>query len=176
MTCTATLSTVELTNQYQRIRPFATRPRTAVAGIIISTMNSFGTRNCQFRKHQDLRNLLRQHAVVECGRSDCGSHCQSQSGRRYAAGATVGLQRSGTAYTDFIPVEWWTDTFPNPQTLNPVYAAIENAVALGFMLLNVVATVAPHINSGYNTDSLTWHGNSGAIIVGAAGFRWRYLY
>jgi hypothetical protein len=65
--------------------------------------------------------------------------------------------------TDYIPVEWWQNYSPNPQSYNAVYAAIENAVANG---INVVEAGG----NGYtNTNSLTWYGNSGAIIVGAGG-------
>jgi hypothetical protein len=65
--------------------------------------------------------------------------------------------------TDYIPVEWWQNYSPDPQSYNAVYAAIENAVANG---INVVEAGG----NGYtNTNSLTWYGNSGAIIVGAGG-------
>ncbi|KPJ65533.1 hypothetical protein AMJ44_10005 [candidate division WOR-1 bacterium DG_54_3] len=57
----------------------------------------------------------------------------------------------------YIPIEWWLNYSPNPQTFNGVYAAIGNAIANGG-------------GNGYvNTDYLTWFGNSGAIIVGAGG-------
>ncbi|MGB2990078.1 MAG: FG-GAP-like repeat-containing protein [Candidatus Zixiibacteriota bacterium] len=65
--------------------------------------------------------------------------------------------------TDYIPIEWWLNYSPNPQSYNGVYAAIENAVANG---INVVEAGG---NGYVNTDHLTWHGNSGAIIVGAGG-------
>ena len=65
--------------------------------------------------------------------------------------------------TDYIPIEWWLNYSPNPQSYNGVYAAIENAVANG---INVVEVGG---NGYVNTDYLTWYGNSGAIIVGAGG-------
>ncbi|KPJ64694.1 hypothetical protein AMJ44_12275 [candidate division WOR-1 bacterium DG_54_3] len=65
--------------------------------------------------------------------------------------------------TDYIPIEWWLNYSPNPQSYNGVYAAIENAVANG---INVVEAGG---NGYVNTDHLTWYGNSGAIIVGAGG-------
>ncbi len=65
--------------------------------------------------------------------------------------------------TDYIPIEWWLDYSPNPQSYNGVYAAIENAVANG---INVVEAGG---NGYQNTDYLTWYGNSGAIVVGAGG-------
>jgi hypothetical protein len=71
------------------------------------------------------------------------------------------------AYTnggsDYIPIEWWLDYSPNPQTFNAVYAAIVNAVSNG---INVVEVGG---NGYVNTNYLTWYGNSGAIIVGAGG-------
>ncbi|MCP4568280.1 MAG: S8 family serine peptidase, partial [FCB group bacterium] len=63
----------------------------------------------------------------------------------------------------FVPIEWWTDSSPNPQTFNPCYAAITNAIALG---INVVEAGG---NGNVNTDGMAWYGNSGAIIVGAGG-------
>jgi hypothetical protein len=65
--------------------------------------------------------------------------------------------------TDYIPIEWWTDYSPNPQSYNGVYAAIVNAVSNG---INVVEAGG---NGNVNTNLLTWYGNSGAIIVGAGG-------
>ncbi len=77
---------------------------------------------------------------------------------------------TSTAYTDFIPIEWYTDTFPNAQTYNAVYIAIENAIANGIHVVEAGGNGgAPTPNSGYNTGNLTWYGNSGAIIVGAGG-------
>jgi hypothetical protein len=65
--------------------------------------------------------------------------------------------------TDYIPIEWWLNYSPNPQTFNGVYAAIVNAVSNG---INVVEAGG---NGYVNTNNLTWYGNSGAIIVGAGG-------
>jgi len=71
------------------------------------------------------------------------------------------------AYTyggsDYIPIEWWLNYYPNPQTFNGVYAAIVNAVSNGIHVVEAGG------NGYVNTDYLTWHGNSGAIIVGAGG-------
>jgi hypothetical protein len=63
----------------------------------------------------------------------------------------------------YIPIEWWLNYSPNPQTFNGVYAAIVNAVSNG---INVVEAGG---NGYVNTDNLTWYGNSGAIVVGAGG-------
>jgi hypothetical protein len=65
--------------------------------------------------------------------------------------------------TDYIPIEWWTDYAPGPQTLNGVYAAIQNAVAVGIHVVEAGG------NGNVNTGLLTWFGDSGAIIVGAGG-------
>ena len=75
-----------------------------------------------------------------------------------------------TSHVDFIPIEWYADYYPSSQTYNPVYAAIENAVANGVHVIEAGGNGgAPTANSGYNTGNLTWYGNSGAIIVGAGG-------
>ena len=77
-----------------------------------------------------------------------------------------------TPYTDFIPIEWWTDVYPDTQSYNGVYAAIENAIANGIHVVQCGGNGgAPGTDIGYNTDNLTWFGNSGAIIVGAGGIK-----
>jgi serine protease len=68
-----------------------------------------------------------------------------------------------TGYEDYVPIEWWTDFYPNPQSFNAVYAAIENAVANG---INVVETGG---NGEGDSGTITWLGDSGAIVVGAGG-------
>jgi ASPIC and UnbV/FG-GAP-like repeat/Subtilase family/FlgD Ig-like domain len=68
---------------------------------------------------------------------------------------------SGTS--GYVPVEWYPQVSPQPQVLTAVYAAITNAVGMG---INVVEAGG---NGGINTDTMTWYGDSGAIIVGAGG-------
>ena len=63
----------------------------------------------------------------------------------------------------YIPIEWWLDYYPSPQSHNSVYIAIENAVANGIHVVEAGG------NGAVDTDALTWYGNSGAIIVGAGG-------
>ena len=63
----------------------------------------------------------------------------------------------------YVPIEWWTNSYPNAQTNNGVYAAIVNAVANGIHVVEAGG------NGSMNTDLMTWYGNSGAIIVGAGG-------
>lgn len=63
----------------------------------------------------------------------------------------------------FVPVEWWTDSSPSGQSLNAVYAAIQNAVAAGIHVVEAGG------NGNVDTGLLTWFGDSGAIIVGAGG-------
>ncbi len=75
-----------------------------------------------------------------------------------------------TAHPDLIPIEWWGAVHPDTQSYNPVYAAIENAIAGGIHVVECGGNGgAPTAMIGYNTDNLTWYGNSGAIIVGAGG-------
>ena len=72
---------------------------------------------------------------------------------------------------DFIPIEWYGSTYPAAQWANPVYVAIVNAVANGIHVIECGGNGdAPNPNSGYNTDNLSWFGDSGAIIVGAGGW------
>ncbi|MFH2056370.1 MAG: FG-GAP-like repeat-containing protein [bacterium] len=75
-----------------------------------------------------------------------------------------------TAHPDFIPIEWWLNYYPNGQSFNGVYAAIQTAVANGIHVVEAGGNGgAPHTYVGINTDAITWYGNSGAIIVGAGG-------
>ncbi len=75
-----------------------------------------------------------------------------------------------TSCPDLIPIEWWGSVYPDTQQYNPVYAAIENAVANGIHVVECGGNGgAPTTMVGYDTDNLTWYGNSGAIIVGAGG-------
>ncbi|MEZ5358183.1 MAG: FG-GAP-like repeat-containing protein [Candidatus Zixiibacteriota bacterium] len=63
----------------------------------------------------------------------------------------------------YIPIEWWLDYSPNPQSYNSVYIAIQTAVANGIHVVEAGG------NGSINTDGLSWYGNSGAVIVGAGG-------
>jgi hypothetical protein len=70
----------------------------------------------------------------------------------------------------YVPIEWYGNYSPNAQTNNPVYAAIVNAVA------NNIHVVEAGGNGNVNTGSMTWYGNSGAVIVGAGGgYSWDNL-
>jgi len=68
-----------------------------------------------------------------------------------------------TGGEDYIPIEWWLDYSPNAQSFNGVYAAIQNAVALGIHVIEAGG------NGNFDTDLLTWYGMSGGVIVGAGG-------
>ncbi len=63
----------------------------------------------------------------------------------------------------YVPLEWYTNTTPNAQTNNAVYAAIVNAIANGIHVVEAGG------NGNINTGNMAWYGNSGAIIVGAGG-------
>ena len=80
--------------------------------------------------------------------------------QQWSLGPTPGNQYP---YQMYVPVEWWGSYSTNPQTLNPVYAAIVNAVSNGIHVVEAGG------NGDVNTDNLTWYGDSGAIIVGAGG-------
>ncbi len=70
---------------------------------------------------------------------------------------------SGTGAGSYIPIEWWLNYSPSAQTNNGVYAAIVNAIANGIHVVEAGG------NGSFDTGTLTWFGNSGAIIVGAGG-------
>jgi hypothetical protein len=75
----------------------------------------------------------------------------------------------GAGGTDFVPIEWWTDTYPNPQTANAVWVAIYNAIANGIHVVEAGG------NGYYDTDTMQWftgypyYNTSGGVIVGAGG-------
>ncbi|MFH1120440.1 MAG: GEVED domain-containing protein, partial [Bacteroidota bacterium] len=64
---------------------------------------------------------------------------------------------------NYIPIEWWQNYSNSAQTYNGVYAAIVTAIANGIHVVEAGG------NGNVNTGSLTWYGDSGAIIVGAGG-------
>ena len=68
-----------------------------------------------------------------------------------------------TGLEDYVPIEWWTEYYPNSPTYNAVYAAIETAAANG---IHVVETGG---NGEGDSGTITWYGDSGAIVVGAGG-------
>jgi serine protease len=70
---------------------------------------------------------------------------------------------SSTSAGQYIPIEWWLAYDGAPQGYNAVYAAILTAVGNGIHVVEAAG------NGNYNLDSLSWYGDSGAIIVGAGG-------
>lgn len=64
---------------------------------------------------------------------------------------------------NYIPVEWYGSYSPSGQTLNAVYAAIVTAVGNGIHVVEAAG------NGNVDLDTLSWYGDSGAIIVGAGG-------
>ncbi|HPQ38901.1 MAG TPA: S8 family serine peptidase [bacterium] len=64
---------------------------------------------------------------------------------------------------NYIPVEWWGSRTPDAQTLNSVYAAIQTAVGNGIHVIEAAG------NGYMDLDTLSWYGDSGAIIVAAGG-------
>lgn len=68
---------------------------------------------------------------------------------------------------DYVPIEWWLNYSPNPQTNNGVYSAIQTAVANG---IHVIEAGGNAVNGGgVNMDLMSWFGDCGSIIVGAGG-------
>ncbi len=69
-----------------------------------------------------------------------------------------------TGSDGFVPIEWWTDTYPD-QTYNAVYAAIATAAYNGYYVVECAG------NGSIDMDGLNWFLNcdTWAIIVGAGG-------
>ncbi|MFC1453532.1 S8 family serine peptidase, partial [Verrucomicrobiota bacterium] len=82
---------------------------------------------------------------------------------RLSPGDVILLEQQWGYGEAYIPVEWWTNYEGSDQTLNAAYAAIQTAVANGIHVVQAAA------NGGFDLDTLTWYGDSGAIIVGAGG-------
>jgi len=64
---------------------------------------------------------------------------------------------------DFVPIEWWGSYSPSGQGYNAVYAGIETAIGNGIHVVEAGG------NGSVDLNSLSWYGDSGAIIVGAGG-------
>ena len=133
---------------------------TAVIGELVSDNNGWGTTGICYGA-----NL-----------KTCGTYYGSPSPYWNVAGA-IGLAVSSLSAGDiilleqqwdytgsngYVPIEWWGSTNV-PQTNNSVYIAIVNAISNGIHVVEAGG------NGNVNTGSLSWYGNSGAIIVGAGG-------
>ncbi len=142
--------------------PFAdTNHGTAVIGELVSDANGWGTTGVSYGA-----NLM-----------TCGTYYGLPSPTWNIAGAIaiaatnlsngdvmlLEQQWNYSGSTGYVPVEWYPHTTPAAQTLTAVYAAIQNAVGNG------ISVVEAGGNGGINTDTMTWYGNSGAVIVGAGG-------
>jgi len=84
-------------------------------------------------------------------------------------GSTILLEQQweyddpNTPGDDLIPVEWFTDMYPSAQSANAVYQAIQLASS------NKQYVIEAAGNGSYDLNSLTFVGDSGAIVVGAGG-------
>ncbi len=149
---------------------------TAVAGILVSNNNGWGTTGISY-----------DASIKTCGTyywdAGLGMYAWNVPGAlTYAiaalsAGDVILLENqwdysnTGTAYPDFIPIEWWLNYWPSGQSTNGVYTAIQTAIANGIHVVEAGGNGgAPHTYVGIDTDALMWQPvNSGAIIVGAGG-------
>ncbi|MBE0663293.1 MAG: S8 family peptidase [Bacteroidales bacterium] len=132
---------------------------TAVIGMLVADNNGWGTTGICFGA-----NLL-----------TCGTNYGSPTATwnvpgaiavaiaNLSAGDIILLEQQWdyTGTGGFVPIEWWLNYSPNPQTNNGVYSAIQTAVANGIHVVQAGG------NGEVNTGMLNWYGNSGAIIVGA---------
>ncbi len=146
---------------------------TAVVGVLVSDNNGWGTTGIAYGAD-----------IKVCGTyyGHTGSPAWNVPGAlaiaiaALSAGDVIVLENQWdwsdpyTAYPDFIPIEWWLNYYPNGQSFNGVYAAIQTAVANGIHVVEAGGNGgAPTTYVGFNTDAISWYGNSGAIIVGAGG-------
>lgn len=144
------------------VDPFTdTRHGTAVAGVLAADANGSGVTGIAFGAQ-----LL-----------TCGTHYGIPASWNPGGAMIVALNSLSAndiilleqqwSYTgnslNYVPVEWYTSTQPYAQTFNSVYAAIQNAVSNG------VHVVEAGGNGGVDTGTLSWLGDSGAVIVGAGG-------
>jgi len=138
---------------------------TAVIGVMVSDANAVGTTGICFG----------------AGLKTCGTYYGSPTPSWNVAGAIAYAMAnmsagdvilieqqwdySGTASGAYVPIEWWTNVAPYGQTYNAVYAAIVNATSNDFHVVEVGG------NGNVNTDppTMTWLGDTKAIIVGAGG-------
>ncbi|MBU1698937.1 MAG: VCBS repeat-containing protein [Candidatus Eisenbacteria bacterium] len=140
---------------------------TAVLGIFGSENNSWGTKGIAYGS-----------SIKACG-TFYGTYMGDPNPTWNVPGAIVAAASASGIYpgdvlllehqwdltggNGFVPIEFWTDTYPN-QTYNGVYSSIEWAIAV-----KDVHVIECAGNGGINMDLLNWYGDSGAIIVGAGG-------
>ncbi len=138
-----------------------TRHGTAVIGVLSSDDNSWGTTG-----------VSHGATLKTCGTFYGASPSWNVSGAIATAlahmypGDVLLLEQQWdlTGSGGFVPIEWWTDTYPN-QSYNVVYAAIATAAYNGYYVIECAG------NGSIDMDGLNWvfGGDSGAFIVGAGG-------
>ncbi|MCF8366017.1 MAG: hypothetical protein K9H16_09560, partial [Bacteroidales bacterium] len=134
---------------------------TAVIGMLVSNSNGWGTTGATY--NSSLRTCGTYYGAPTPTYNPAGAITLSIA--NLVAGDIILLEQQSdyTGSDGFVPIEWYGNYSPNAQTNNPVYAAIVNAVANGIHVVEAGG------NGNVNTGSLTWFGNSGAVIVGAGG-------
>ncbi|MFO7654139.1 MAG: FG-GAP-like repeat-containing protein [Candidatus Krumholzibacteriia bacterium] len=151
------------TNVYD---PFAnTDHGTGVAGELVGIDNGWG-----------VTGIAKNAALVTSGAASGTPPFWNPAGAIAAAAAVLGpsdiilleQQYDITWPTNlgwYVPVEWYGDG-SGGQTLNAVYSAIQTATANGIHVVEAGG------NGNFDLDTVTWIGDSGAIIVGAGGAQW----
>ncbi len=136
---------------------------TAVLGVLASDSNGWGTTG-----------ISHGASLLTCGTFYGSTPFWNPSGAIQAAASALGAgdvmvleqqwDYSGTARQGkFVPIEWWNATTGMSQGQNSVYLAIQAAVALGIHVVEAGG------NGNVDTGTMSWAGDSGAIIVGAGG-------
>lgn len=139
---------------------------TAVVGIMVSDFNGWGTTGIS--RGASLKTCGTYYGTPTPQWNVAGAILVAVS--NLSAGDVIVLEQqweyvSGSG--DYVPIEWWGNYFPNPQTNNTVYSAIKTATANG---IHVMEAGGNAVNGGgVDTDLMNWYGDSGAIIVGAGG-------
>ena len=141
--------------------PFSdTNHGTAVAGVLVSDNNGWGTTG-----------ICHGASLKTCGTYYGTPPAWNVAGAiavavsRLSPGDVILLEQQWdyTGSGGYVPIEWWCNYYPASQSFNAVYAAIQNAIA------NRIFVVEAGGNGSIDTDSMTWYGDSEAIIVGAGG-------
>ncbi|MBD3278968.1 MAG: hypothetical protein GF388_11770, partial [Candidatus Aegiribacteria sp.] len=139
---------------------------TAVVGVMVSDFNGWGTTGIS--RGASLKTCGTYYGTPTPQWNVAGAILVAVS--NLSAGDIIVLEQQWeyvSGSNDYVPIEWWGDYYPNPQTNNSVYSAIQTATANG---IHVVQAGGNAVNGGgVDTDLMNWYGDSGSIIVGAGG-------
>lgn len=144
------------------VDPFSdTNHGTAVVGELVSDDNGWGTKGVCYGAN--LKTCGSYYGLPGPSWNVAGAIALAASVMGPGDVILLEQQWDYTGGAGYVPVEWWTNVTPNPQTQNAVWMAIKNATA------NRIHVVEAGGNGNMDTNLLGWTTDSGAIIVGAGG-------